>query len=58
MSESHISIHTFPERNYAAIDIYTCREYENNNIYEEIYNYLVSSFDAIIENPIIIDRNF
>ena len=53
-----MSIHTFPERNYAAIDIYTCREYENNIIYEEIYNYLVSSFDAIIENPIIIDRNF
>ena len=24
LSESHASIHTFPERNYAAIDIFTC----------------------------------
>lgn len=24
ISESHISIHTWPEANYAAVDIYTC----------------------------------
>ncbi|HBE80448.1 MAG TPA: adenosylmethionine decarboxylase [Firmicutes bacterium] len=24
LSESHISIHTYPERGYAAIDVYTC----------------------------------
>ena len=24
LSESHISIHTWPEENYAAVDIYTC----------------------------------
>ncbi len=24
LSESHISIHTWPERKYAAIDVYTC----------------------------------
>jgi len=58
LSESHISIHTFPERNYAALDIYTCREYENNNIYEEIYEYIIKEFKAKKEEPIIIDRNF
>jgi spermidine synthase len=26
LAESHISIHTWPERNYAAVDIYTCGE--------------------------------
>lgn len=25
IAESHISIHTWPEHNYAAIDIFTCR---------------------------------
>jgi S-adenosylmethionine decarboxylase len=58
LSESHISIHTFPERNYAALDIYTCKEYNNNKTYEEIYDYLVEIFNAKKENPIILDRNF
>jgi S-adenosylmethionine decarboxylase proenzyme len=58
LSESHISIHTFPERNYAALDIYTCREYDNNDIYEEIYVYITKEFKAEKEKPIIIDRTF
>lgn len=58
LSESHISIHTFPERNYFALDIYTCREYEDNQIYEEIYKNLVKEFDAKEEEPLIIDRTF
>jgi S-adenosylmethionine decarboxylase proenzyme len=56
LSESHISIHTFPENDYFALDIYTCREYENNNEYMDIYNFLVVLFDAKKEAPIIIDR--
>jgi len=57
LSESHISIHTFPENNYAAIDIYTCRQYNDNNAYIEIYEYLIREFDADKEQqPIIIDR--
>jgi len=58
LSESHISIHTFPERNYAALDIYTCKEYDNNDIYEEIYEYIIKEFKAEKEEPIIIDRTF
>lgn len=26
LSESHITIHTYPEKGFAAIDVYTCRE--------------------------------
>jgi S-adenosylmethionine decarboxylase proenzyme len=46
LSESHISIHTFPERNYLAFDIYTCREYPDNSIYLAIYKDLIRWFDC------------
>jgi S-adenosylmethionine decarboxylase len=26
LSESHLSVHTFPERGFAAFDLYCCRE--------------------------------
>lgn len=58
LTESHISIHTFPERNYLALDIYTCRSYETNDVYESIYKYLIQEFEAEENEPIIIDRMF
>lgn len=59
LSESHISIHTFPENGYAAIDIYTCRQYPDNKIYLEIYNYLLEQFQSKTDYyPVIIDRKF
>jgi S-adenosylmethionine decarboxylase len=58
LSESHFSIHTYPERNYAAIDLYTCREYENDAAYDEIYDYWIEAFGADREKPTIIDRRF
>lgn len=58
LSESHMSIHTFPEQNYIAFDLYTCRTYPNNDTYNTIYNDLVRVFDANKELPLIIDRCF
>jgi S-adenosylmethionine decarboxylase proenzyme len=58
LSESHMSIHTFPEQNYIAFDLYTCRTYPDNNTYNTIYNELVIMFDAEKQSPIIIDRCF
>jgi len=58
LSESHISIHTFPEKNYIALDIYTCREYPDDTVYNEIYDFLVESLDAKREKPIILRRTF
>jgi S-adenosylmethionine decarboxylase len=59
LSESHISIHTFPENNYAAIDIYTCRQYADNQVYLDIYKFLIKEFQADPnQEPIIIDRNY
>jgi len=37
LSESHLSVHTFPEKNQLAFDLYTCRQYENNSVYINIY---------------------
>ena len=56
LSESHISVHTFPEKNYVAMDIYTCREYPDNGVYEHIYAHLVRLFDAEHGIPLIVDR--
>ncbi len=56
LSESHISIHTFPEQYYLAFDIYTCREYEDDTIYMEIYDKLVEWFHCERGVPTILPR--
>lgn len=58
LSESHISIHTFPERSYAAMDIYTCRSYPDNSVYESIQSYLSQRFQSTDSHYIIVDRKF
>jgi S-adenosylmethionine decarboxylase proenzyme len=58
LSESHMTIHTFPEKKYIAFDLYTCREYCNNDVYNEIHNYIIKEFQCELENPTIIDREF
>ena len=58
LSESHMTIHTFPERNYMAFDLYTCRNYPNNDVYTEIHKYIIEETTATYEPPIIIDRYF
>lgn len=59
LSESHISIHTFPEKNHISLDLYTCREYEDNSAYYNIYNQIINYLDASSESNFnIIDRYF
>jgi S-adenosylmethionine decarboxylase len=58
LSESHLSIHTFPEKNYVAIDLYTCKQYSDNSVYMEIYHLFINMFKADKGNPVIIDRYF
>ena len=58
LSESHMTIHTFPEKKYIAFDLYTCREYPNNDVYYEIQNYIIQEFKSDLEYPTIIDREF
>jgi S-adenosylmethionine/arginine decarboxylase-like enzyme len=40
LSESHLSVHTFPEKNHMSFDLYTCRQYENNITYIDIFLYI------------------
>ena len=42
IAESHISIHTFPARNFVSIDVYTCKNGLDPN---HIVNYFVQQFD-------------
>lgn len=59
LSESHISLHSFPERNHISIDLYTCRDYEDNQEYENIYKYLIDFLQASENSTVqIIDRFF
>ena len=60
LSESHISIHSFPEKNHMSFDIYTCREYDNNCAYNKIYNNIIEFLDADSNESTfnIIDRYF
>ena len=54
LAESHISIHTWPESNYSAVDIFTCGQ----NMMPELANqYLIESLIAKEHSLRVIDRN-
>ena len=36
IAESHISVHTFPERGYINVDIFSCREFDTDPAVEEV----------------------
>jgi S-adenosylmethionine decarboxylase len=51
IAESHISIHTFPERRYVNIDIFSCKDFDSEYAiqelkaifeFDEIQNYLLN----------------
>ena len=59
LSESHISIHTFPEKNHMSFDIYTCRQYKDNEVYNNIFHFFIQKLEASIESRCeIINRYF
>ncbi len=58
LSESHLSIHTFPERKFISFDLYTCRQYDNNDVYMKIYDRLNEELNASNSEYKIIDRLF
>ena len=54
LAESHISIHTWPESNYSAVDIFTCGQ---NMIPELASQYLIESLMAKEYSLRVIERN-
>ena len=54
LAESHISIHTWPESNYSAIDIFTCGQ---NMLPELASQYLIEALKAKEHSLRVIERN-
>ena len=54
LAESHISIHSWPESNYSAIDIFTCGQ---NMMPEVASQYLIESLMAKEHSLRVIERN-
>ena len=54
LAESHISIHTWPESNYSAVDIFTCGQ---NMMLELASKYLIESLMAKEHALRVIERN-
>ena len=54
LSESHISIHTWPESNYSAVDIFTCGQ---NMLPELASQYLIEALKAEEHFLRVIERN-
>ena len=54
LAESHISIHTWPESNYSAIDIFTCGQ---NMLPELASGYLIDALNAEEHSLRVIKRN-
>ena len=54
LAESHISIHTWPESNYSAVDIFTCGR---NMLPELASQYLIKALKAEEHTLRIIERN-
>jgi S-adenosylmethionine decarboxylase len=54
LAESHISIHTWPESNYSAVDIFTCGQ---NMLPELASQYLIAALKAEEHSLRVIERN-
>ncbi len=54
LAESHISIHTWPESKYSAVDIFTCGQ---NMLPELASQYLIESLKAEEHSLRVIERN-
>ena len=54
LAESHISIHTWPESNYSAVDIFTCGQ---NMLPELASEYLIEALKAEEHFLRVIERN-
>ncbi len=51
ISESHLSIHSFPEHGYASIDVYTCGDLDPNIAANYIAERLEAEFREMAEIP-------
>lgn len=58
LQESHLSIHTWPEKGYVTIDVFVCNVTENNRLKaEDLYNKVKSCFQPTRVSERWIDRD-
>lgn len=57
ISESHLSIHTWPEKGYVAVDFFTCGEIGDTYLHKAA-NYLKKIFKATQVKITILERGF
>lgn len=53
ISESHLTIHSFPEHGYASIDVYTCGDHIDPNVAAE---YITKQLDASTRESVEVPR--
>lgn len=53
LSESHVSIHTYPLKGFAAIDVYTCGDHVEPEIAMDIYEQFINPAFVVKHEPII-----
>jgi len=57
LAESHISIHTWPEKQYISLDIFVCNIWwDNSRKAKEIYQILIDFFNPWDIDEMLIDR--
>lgn len=54
IAESHISIHTYPERNYIYADVFSCRNFHVNRTVEKFLSY----FETKSHEKKVVKRGF
>ena len=50
LSESHVSIHTWPEKNMACIDIFSCKNNPENHLDEIVKLFNTNNFNHVTIN--------
>lgn len=54
LAESHLSIHTYPEMDYIALDLYTCRNYTDDEEYKKVINFIIEYLDCFVSYDILV----
>ena len=56
IAESHCSAHTFPEKDYVFIDVFSCKSFD----YEATADYIINEFEAKVveKNVVMRGRDF
>ena len=58
LAESHVSIHTWPEEQYAAVDVYTCGSISTQHILNRLMAALEgSSYYSFVERGVVAPAN-